>query len=303
VQLQARCLDLLNGIEAFNLELEKELIRGTRELGLLFWKEVEEAVHGYFEQALSIEDTVGELTFQTVPGTGIRGLGRKRLKTPEDGQATVEVPLPSTIRFRATKPGYLPVEGQIYVDQPEKTVVLDQVPGSRLALDFYLNNANFPGFDVTVFLVPDRVFAKTGILTYLLGFVLEGDPDSDFFVSYTLNHFNISTGFYFNAPDRFLRPYFAAGAFWRIITAKGFWGLEPIAPFGVQPILGFEYSRQSRLKLYFEYAPQVFWTGDSDNTLLFLLSVPSNNEGSAYWPLDWCVINLANFKLGMRLRL
>ena len=302
--LQARCLDLLNGLIAFELDLDKEIIRGTRELGLLFWKEVEEAVRVYFEQALNMENRIGDLTFQALPGTSIQNVGRRRLKTTEAGSATAEVYLPSTVPFRATKPGYWPVEGQIYMDQPEKTVVIEQTPGDRIALDFYLNNFNFPGFDFTYFLVPELVFAKTGFLTYLIGFVLRGDEERDVFVSFTLNHYVLSMGFYLNAPDRYFRPYFSAGAFWRFITARGYWGFEPIAPFGMQPILGFEYSRQPRYKFFFEYAPMVHWTGDIDDTFLFLLSIPADDEFSGYLPVPpWCVINLVNFKLGLRMRL
>ena len=301
--IQARCLDLLNGITVFDLEIEKELIRGTRELGLLFWNETEVAVAEYFEQALNMESVLGDLTFQALPGTRIKGIGRGRLKTTEAGNATAEVALPSTIPFRATKPGYWPVEGQIYMDQPEKTVAIEQTPGDRIALDLYLNNFNFPGFDFTYFLVPEIIFAKTGILTYLAGFVLRGDEESDVFVSLSLNHFNLSMGFYLNAPDRFIRPYFSAGAFWRFVTAQGYWGFEPIAPFGLQPILGFEYSRQPRYKMFFEIAPMLYWTGNIDNTFLFMLSIPPDDEFSGYLPLKWCVINLANFKLGLRVRL
>lgn len=304
-ELRVRCLDLLNGLIAFELDLKKELIRGTRELGMLFWNEVEEAARDYFEQALNLENRIGDLTFQALPGTRIRGFGRRRLKVMEDGTAAVEVALPSTIPFRATKPGYWPVEGQIYVDQPEKSIVIEQTPGDRIALDIYLNNFNFPGFDFAYFLVPDMVYAKTGILTYLIGFVLEsgGDIDSEVFVSYSLNHFNLALGFYLNAPDRFFRPYFSAGAFWRIVTARGYWGFEPIAPFGLQPVFGFEYARQKRYKLFFEYAPMVYWTGSSEDTFLFESSISSDNDFTAYGSYRWCVVSFMNFKLGMRVRL
>ena len=304
-ELRVRCLDLLNGLIAFELDLKKELIRGTRELGMLFWNDVEEAARDYFERALNLENRIGDLTFQALPGTRIRGLGRRRLKVREDGTAAVEVALPSTIPFRATKPGYWPVEGQIYVDQPEKSIVIEQTPGDRIALDFYLNNFNFPGFDFAYFLVPDMVYAKTGILTYLIGFVLEGggNSNSQVFVGYSLNHFNLALGFYLDAPDRFFRPYFSAGAFWRIVTARGYWGFEPIAPFGLQPVFGFEYARQQRYKLFFEYAPMVYWTGSSEDTFLFESSISSDSDFTAYGSYRWCVISFMNFKLGMRVRL
>jgi hypothetical protein len=189
------------------------------------------------------------------------------------------------------------------MDQPEKRITLQQIPGRRAALDVYLNNFNFPGFDFTVFLVPEMLFAKTGILTYLLGFVLRDDRESELFASFTINHYNLSVGSYFNAPDRHFRPYWSAGAFWRLITARGYWGLEPIAPFGLQPILGFEYARQPRYKLFFEYAPLLYWTGSRDDTFLFMLSVPGDDDFSGYLRAGWCVLNLVNFKLGVRLRL
>ena len=304
ISIQARCLDLLNGIIAFELNLEKEILRGTRELGLLMWNEVQESAADYFDKALNMENRIGDLTFQTLPGTRITGVARRSLKASESGTATAEVPLPATLQFRASKPGYWPVEGYIYMDQPEKTVVLDQKPGVRVALDFYLNNFNFPGFDLTYFLVPETLFAKTGILTYLAGFVLGGDEERDVYVSISLSHYNLSLGFYLNAPDRYVRPYFAAGVFWRIITARGYWGFEPIAPFGFQPILGFEYSRQPRYKLFFEYAPMVHWTGSDLDTDHFRESIPPDDEFSGYLPVPpWYVINLVNFKFGLRMRL
>jgi len=82
--LQVRCLDLLNGIIAFELDLQKELLRGTRELGTLFWNEVEEAAREYFERALNLENRIGDLTFQALPGTRIQGVGGRPLKITDD---------------------------------------------------------------------------------------------------------------------------------------------------------------------------------------------------------------------------
>jgi hypothetical protein len=147
------------------------------------------------------------------------------------------------------------------------------------------------------------VYAKTGILTYLIGFVLPGDEEREVFKSYSLNHFNLGMGVYLNAPDRHIRPYLSLGAFWRIITAQGYWGLEPIAPFGLQPTFGFEYSRQPRYKMFFELAPMVYWTGNREDTFLFTLSIPADDEFSGYIPARVCVINVVNFKLGLRVRL
>ena len=296
----------------FDLEIEKKLIRGTRELGLLFWHETKVAVAEYFEQALNMESVLGDLTFLALPGTRIAGIGRGRLKTSENGSATAEVALPSTIPFRATKPGYFPIEGQIYMDQPEKVISLEQQLATRIAFDLFLNNLSYPGFNFMYFLVPDTVFARVSVLTYLVGIVLDerdGEAKS-LLTSHTLNNFGFSFGFFFNDPDRPFRPYFALGGAWRIITAKGYWGLEPAAPFAAQPILGFEYSRSQKVKMYAEYAPNFYLAPER---YLFALSLPSGDGGGnlpfrffpkSGDPVDWAVIwEIFVFNVGMRIRI
>jgi hypothetical protein len=312
ISIRARCLDLLNGLTAFELDLEKELIRGTRELDLLMWREVEEAAADYFDRALNIENRVGDLTFQTLPGTRIKVAGRKPLKSSEEGIAGVEAPLPSTIPFRATKPGYFPIEGQIYMDQPEKLISLEQQLATRLAFDIFLNNMSYPGFDFMYFLVPDMVFARVSVLTYLIGFVLdERDGEAvSMFASHTLNNFGLSFGFFFNDPDRPVRLYTGLGGAWRLITAKGYWGLEPAAPFAAQPFLGLEYSRNQKYKMYAEYAPYFYFAPER---YLFTLSLPSAHGGGnvrfRFYPksgdrVDWAVIwEIFVFNVGLRIRI
>jgi hypothetical protein len=309
VSVQARCLDLINGITAFELDLDKELIRGTRELGLLMWKEVGESAGAYFDRALNMENQLADLTFQALPGTRIQGISRRRLKTSEDGVATAVVALPSTIPFRATKAGYLPVEGQIYIDQPEKIVALDQQIAARIAINAYLNNMCYPGIDLLYFLVPDAVFGRIGVLTYLVGFALEDTEGNtrEILTGHTLNNFNLAFGFFFNAPDRDFRFYFALAAVWRFVTTTGYWGLEPIAPFAAQPTLGWEYARNQKFKLYAEYAPYFYVAPERG---LFALSLPdSDRVPFIFFPLrenivDWAVIwELAVFNVGIRWRL
>jgi hypothetical protein len=231
------------------------------------------------------------------------------LKTSEDGIATAEVALPSTIPFRATKPGYFPIEGQIYVDQPEKTISLDQELAARVALDVFLHNMSYPGFGFAYFFVPDTLFARIGIISFLLGFVLDdrdGESES-VFVSQTLNNFSLAFGFYFNDPDRFFRPYFALGATWRFITADGYWGLEPIAPFAAQPILGWEYARNQKIKIFAEYAPYFYWAPDRG---LFYLTLPLDRD-VRFLPIpktddrvEWAwVWEIFVFNVGVRIRL
>jgi hypothetical protein len=198
------------------------------------------------------------------------------------------------------------------MDQPEKLISLEQKLAARMAFDVFLNNMSYPGFNFMYFLVPDTIFARVGILTYLIGFVLdEQDGEAvSMFTSHTLNTFGFSFGFFVNDPDRTFRPYFSLGGAWRIITAKGYWGLEPAAPFATQPVLGFEYSRNRKYKVYAEYAPNFYFAPER---YLFALSLPSEHGGGKlpfrFFPKsgdpgDWAVIwEIFVFNVGIRIRI
>jgi hypothetical protein len=278
--LAVRLLDMLTGQIALDKTVEKTYRRGARDLQRENWEDFTGPIAEYYLTALSKDINRGTLYFEALPGTRIQGSAWKRLKVAKDGQTSTDVPLPATLPYRAIKPGYLPVEGQIYMDQTEKIVSLPQEQGARFGFDLYLNNLTFPGFDFIYFFVPDSVFGKVGMLTYLLGIDLDdGDRDEgNVFVSHTLSHCNLSLGFYLNAPDRYVRPYVSVGAFWRIITASGYWGLEPIAPFGAQPTFGIEYSRLPNRKIYLDFSPYVYWTGSRNNTFLMRASFPPDRR-------------------------
>jgi len=310
VVIEARSLDMLSGQIAYAVSLEKELRRGIRDLEHQFWDEVITATAEYYETAFSKDITGGTLVFEGLPGTRIRGSAWRRLKIDTSGRVSTGVPLPATLPFRATKPGFFPIEGQIYMDQTSKIVPLEQIPGARLAFDFFLGNMSYPGIQLNYFFVPDAVFGRIGILSYLIGFVLDDADrfdDSNMFVSHTLNNFNLSFGFYFNAPDRYFRPYSALGAVWRFVTASGYWGLEPIAPFALQPLMGCEYGRGGKLKVFAEYSPYFYWAPER---YLFALSLPEDRKPSfLFFPfqkdlVDWAVVwEIFVFQVGVRWRL
>jgi len=305
--LSARAYDLLADAPAFELSWNAAIRRGAIELERHFWAVVTEAVAQQFRsggrkvaRAVSRET----LTIAGVPGTRIRGLGDAVLEIDEGGQAALDLLLPATLSYRATRTGYYPVERGLYLEPGIGILDLEQERGSRWALNAYLQMMNYPGFDVSFYPVPNLYWIKLGFNTYLLGLVLAEERDQSMLVSYSLSHVNLSTGVYLNAADRLFRFYVGAGIFARIMTARE-WAvyLEPIAPWGLQPILGMEFSRQTRTRFYVEYAPFFYWTVSAS---LFWLSLPLEHR-APYLPIIWQDYDqpafyweIFNFRFGIR---
>jgi hypothetical protein len=309
LSLKIRALDLLSGRIVLDQTIEKEMLRGIRDLQLQFWREVAAPLADYFAGAITLNVDEGTLVFQGLPGTKILGSAWKKVNLDDEGRVSVQVPLPSTLPYRATKPGYFPVEGQVYMDQKQKTVTLEQHRGARLAFDAYLNNVSYPGVGLNYFFVPDTFYGRISFQTYLIGFMLDDRSDNpeSLFISHSLSNVGLSAGVYFNDPDMYFRPYFAFGVAWRFVTAKGYWGLEPVAPFAAQPVLGCEYSRNPKFKVFAEYAPYFYWAPDR---LLFALSLPEDRKSRVlYLPVKddlvgWAwVWEMVVFNVGVRFRL
>jgi hypothetical protein len=309
LRVEVRALDMLSGRIILEQTIEKELLRGIRDLQRQFWKEVTNPLAEYFTSAISKDMNRGTLVFEGLPGTRISGSAWNRVKIDEQGRVSVPVPLPATLPYRATKPGVFPVEGQLYMDQMTKVLRLDQQPAARLALDVYLINMSYPGAGLIYFFVPDSVFGRAGFLTYLIGISLNDSPDDSesIFASSTLSTVSMAFGFFFNDPDRHFRPYFALGAAWRFITAQGYWGLDPVSPIAAQPILGIEYARSQKIKMFAEYAPYFHWAPERDP---FEKSLPlDRNLAFRFFPeegdvMDWAVVwEIFVFNVGVRIRL
>jgi hypothetical protein len=270
---------------AFELSYEKPLRRGTVELERRFWEEIATAVAQSFTgggRRVAKAVSRQELTIRGVPGTRVRGLGQEPLLIGESGATTLEVLLPATFSYRATRTGYYPVQKDLYLETGPAELDLGQARGARWSIDAYLFMVNYPGLDVAYYPVPGIYWVKLGFHTFLLGFVLAEERNQSMLVSYSLSHLNFSTGVYFNAPDRLFRFYAGAGVFARIMTAEGL-ALEPIAPWGLQPILGMEISRNLKRRFYLEYAPLIYWP---TNPSLFWLSLPLDSRPPIL-PIPW----------------
>ena len=285
--VSTRCYDLLSDSMAFEGSFRATLRRGAVELERRFWDPVTAAVVEALpgsgrEMARAVSRE--QLTVRGVPGTRIRGLGEEGLRLAEDGTVSLEALLPATVSFRATRLGYEPIERDLYLEPGLGPLELAQNPGARWALGGYLQMMNYPGFEASFYPVRDFHWIRAGFTTYLVGLVLAERSESSMLVSHSLSHLNLSTGIYLNASDRNARFYTGVGVFTRIITARE-WviALEPIAPWGFQPIVGMELSRQPRRRFYMEYAPQFYPTPDP---YLFWLSMPREG-GRMVLPIPW----------------
>jgi hypothetical protein len=275
LELSARAFDLLAGSAAFELSLGRTVRRGAVDLERHFWDEIVEAVRSTLPgSGRRVARSVSRetLALQGVPGTRVRGFGGKAMRLGDGGALSIETLLPATFSFRATRLGYKPVERDIYLEPGLGTLDLGQERGSRWACSLYLQMMNYPGFEVSYYPIPDFLWVKLGFTSYLLGFVLAMEEEQSMLVSFPLSHLNLSAGIYLRAADRLFRPYLGLGAFARLITARAIvFALEPIAPWGLQPVLGMEISRNLKRRFYFEYAPFFYLPTDPS---LFRLSIP-----------------------------
>ena len=301
VGLAVSSYDLLVSQTIFQFELRKSLARGATELQRGFWNEVLQATAEYYSQAAAAKSLPGEVVFQTLPGTKIAVAGAQSLLADANGQARMQVQLPLTLSVRARRQGFYPLESKFYVTQELTTLELEQKRGTRFAFDFYLNNVIFPGFEFSWFPLPNTLFLRTGFTTYLAGLLFSGDNRQEsLFVSETLNLLDLAVGAYLNDADRNLRAYAGLGGFLRLVTARGYFGLEPIAPGGLQAILGIEYSRRLKQRFYLEFDPLLYFTSD---THLLIASFPPDQRLVGYAFFDKAAFYFLNLRLGFRWQL
>jgi hypothetical protein len=297
VGVTASSYDLLVSQTVFQLEYNKGLTRGAVDLERGFWSDVLKAAADYYSEAAAAKSLPGEVVFRALPGTKIAVAGAQSLLADADGQARMRVQLPLTLSIRARHQGFYPLEEKFYVTQELTTLELEQKRGTRFAFDVYLNNVVFPGFEFSWFPMPNFLFVRGGFTTYLAGLFFSGDRGQSLFVSETLNLLDLGVAAYLNDADRNLRAYAGLGGFLRLITAKGYFGLEPIAPGGLQAILGIEYSRRLKQRFYLEFDPLLYFTSD---TQLLIASFPSDERLAGYAFFDKAAFSFLNLRLGFR---
>ncbi len=304
--------DLLKERLVFEIRLQSESPVGLADLARRFWDSttqalrekyslVEAAAHPEIKKIIES----AEIVILAQPGTMVTGLSEKQLEVGQGGVLRIELAVPGTYSFEALKRGYYPYKDKFYLESEGKVIEIVQQHGSRYALNFYLNNFSFPGFELSYYFIPNFLFARVGFNTFLLGIRLtdENDytDDDSWLQSHSLSHFNIAAGCYLGREDRYYRWLVSGGLFARLIMAKGYGiGFEPIAPFGVQAIIGLEFSHSEKRRLFLEYVPLLYLTGYPE---LMRASFPPDYEPWNYIFGNSYVVDFFNFRFGLRFQL
>lgn len=304
--------DLLKERMVFESRLQSESPVGLSDLARRFWDPTAQALRENYSLVEPIATPAkkkiagsAEIVILAQPGTLVTGLSEKPLEVGQEGELSIELAVPGTYSFEALKEGYYPYKEKFYLESESRVIEIDQQPGSRYALNFYLNNFSFPGFEFSYYFIPNFFFARAGFNTFLLGIRLtdqhDSNDDDSWLQSHSLSHFNITVGRYLGREDQYYRWLVSGGFFARLIMEKGYGiGLEPIAPFGVQAIIGLEFSSSAKRRLFLEYVPLLYLTKYPE---LMRASFPPDYTPWNYIFGKHSVLDFFNFRFGLRFQL
>jgi hypothetical protein len=262
----------------------------------------EDAVSLVAEQYFAVDPAVLEraakekaaLSFKALPNTRITGLPGGPVDVGKNGTAVVEVPIPGSYSILLTRQCFLPATMDLYVDSPLDVSVV-QEPGPLIAVDFTLFNNFFPGVGLVFFPVPDYVFLKLGIDSFLIGLALN---DQTAFFSLPLTNVTFQAGSFFTPEESVPRISVAIGAFLRIAHLEGNpFIIDALAPGGGLLALSAEIGPTTRHRFFVEYAAMIYFT-DYPDLLRAAVDPEETPEGYAFTGL--AVFSLFNLRLGFR---
>lgn len=230
------------------------------------------------------------LTVRALPGTILAFSGGIKATVGPDGTAEVTLPVPSPYELRAAHAGSASVLRSLFI-QSDRELAIEQKPASRFAVDASALIC-WPGLAVSFFPVPERVFVRAGLTTYLVGLVLRPD---EIFSSDPLTNFDILGGLYISPAYAAVRVYAGCGGFLRFVHAPGWpMRLEPLAPAGVEAVLGIETPIGATARFFAEYEPMLYGTA----TPQLLRSTQRSSAGWVY--LSRAALQLLSVRIGMR---
>jgi hypothetical protein len=196
------------------------------------------------------------LTVRALPGTEISGLSARPVTVGADGTVSVDLASPAPYSLRAVLGGYLPSLLSFYY-QGEKEITLTQTRPPWLFLDLAFLDGFYPGVSATVASSPFPGFLRVGYTTFRLGIAI-GDK---LFSSLPLSQLTLLAGIYLSPEDASTRMYFGAGPLVRFsLPPSGSLVFDQLLPWGVQAVVGFEFTLVPKLRFVVEYAPTLYAT-------------------------------------------
>jgi hypothetical protein len=243
---------------------------------------------------LGEQPATARLVIRAQPGTRVTGLPSSPLEIGLDGIAVMSVPAPAMYTIRGTLDGYYPSSGSYFIDS-DRVVSLDQEPGTRWAMDLTFFNALSPGYEAAYYILPDFLYIKLGLTTFLFGLQLD---DQSAFFALPLTNLGLQAGFYIGPEDWSPRFYAAVGGFMRIVTPLWSWPrIDALSPGGFQASLGAELSITMKARFFTEMVTMLYMTGLPE---LFEASIGGGKDAIGYIYLPWGVVSIPNWRLGFR---
>jgi hypothetical protein len=292
--------DLLTRKKSIETRLGKDTPVRLRDLQRRLWQEAA-ALLG---EAYKLIEYGTEVTFKAAPGTRISGLLKEPLAIGESGALTVALPNPSLYGYRAACRGYYPLRGHFNLKDQPLELELRQEKADRWILDAGLNTMNFLSLGAGIFVLPNYLYFKLGVVPYLAGLFFSGSDDSyvesTVFYSAPLTLLSLQAGYYFNAEDARVRFYAGVGAGIRLLHTVPYFGLDPISPVALQLTAGFEIPLFRSIRGYFEYIPTIYLTGEPE---LLRASFPAGHRAFNYLFASWMGLDFMNYSLGVRFQL
>ena len=295
-------------LEAYDLATRKRVAQGEyarepplrlRDLESRFW---DEAVAGLADGFASVEYGT-RVVLRGTPGTAVAGLAAAPLALEQDGELALVLPNPSVYSFRATHPRHNPVNRTFILGDEPLEIELEQQPAPRFFAEGYLVSLSAPGIGAAWYLLPNRLYLRADLSSYLLGLYFafgRDEEDPPLLQSRPLSTLHLGAGSYLNRPEARVRLYGGAAAVLRIVHARGLFGLEPIAPLAAELTLGTEVAAWRRLNLYIEAAPTWYFSRDPE---LLASSYPSYHSAFHAVKVPGGLIDFLGFRLGLRRQL
>jgi hypothetical protein len=297
--LRVRSFDVLDGTVVFEKTVPRQggdsaaqNLVGER------WEDIAAFLQGTYPPRASATalpmknpDTIS-VTFQGIAGTRVKlsGAGSAKATLGADGTANVELPSAGTYELRATRLGSLTVKRKLVV-RGDRTLALDQKKAPRMAIDASALLA-WPGVAFSWAPIPDLLFLRAGLTTYLLGLVMREDT---IFTSDPLTTIDILAGLYVLPSDSAWRLYAGLGGFLRVVHAPGeLFAIDPLAPGGLQAALGIEARLAGPIRLFAEYEPMLYLTRYGS----LFASAMGDSPGWVFFPQ--AALQMLSLRLGVR---